>query len=72
MMCPRCNVMLSVSDRDGVQIDACLQCGGGWLDRGDLEKLIALAHREFEEHEPSRIKRKRKSRFKSLRAWFRG
>lgn len=28
-------------DRDGVTIDRCEKCRGVWLDRGELEKLIA-------------------------------
>jgi Zn-finger nucleic acid-binding protein len=28
-------------DRDGVQFDMCPTCRGVWLDRGELEKLMA-------------------------------
>ena len=30
-------------DRDGITIDRCQKCRGIWLDRGELEKLIARA-----------------------------
>jgi Zn-finger nucleic acid-binding protein len=30
-------------DRDGVQFDMCPTCRGVWLDRGELEKLMAAA-----------------------------
>jgi Zn-finger nucleic acid-binding protein len=30
-------------DRDGVQFDMCPSCRGVWLDRGELEKLMAAA-----------------------------
>ncbi len=40
MMCPVCDVPLSMSDRQGVEIDFCPQCRGVWLDRGELDKII--------------------------------
>lgn len=40
MNCPKCNVTLSISDRQGVEIDFCPQCRGVWLDRGELDKII--------------------------------
>jgi Zn-finger nucleic acid-binding protein len=50
MNCPRCyDPVLDERDRDGVVIDVCPQCRGIWLDRGELEKLIARATRDFEE-----------------------
>lgn len=54
MMCPRCETMsLEERDRDGILVDACRQCRGIWLDRGELEKLVARAVREVEEAEAS-------------------
>jgi Zn-finger nucleic acid-binding protein len=38
--CPQCNVSLTVTERQGVEIDYCPQCRGVWLDRGELDKLI--------------------------------
>lgn len=40
MNCPRCNVTLLMSEKQGVEIDYCPQCRGIWLDRGELEKII--------------------------------
>jgi Zn-finger nucleic acid-binding protein len=40
MKCPVCSVDLSMSDRQGVEIDYCPQCRGVWLDRGELDKII--------------------------------
>lgn len=40
MMCPKCNVPLQVSQRQGVETDVCQQCRGVWLDRGELDKII--------------------------------
>jgi Zn-finger nucleic acid-binding protein len=50
MNCPRCErAALDERDRDGVVVDVCGTCRGIWLDRGELEKLIARATREFDE-----------------------
>ena len=40
MKCPICNVDLSMTERQGVEIDYCPQCRGVWLDRGELDKII--------------------------------
>src|SRR5690606_24265580 len=40
MLCPVCKVTLTISDRQGIEIDYCSQCRGIWLDRGELDKLI--------------------------------
>ena len=50
MKCPRCETaMLDERERDGITVDVCGSCRGLWLDRGELEKLIARAARELEE-----------------------
>jgi Zn-finger nucleic acid-binding protein len=41
MKCPICDIEMRISEREGVEIDYCPQCRGVWLDRGELEKLIA-------------------------------
>jgi Zn-finger nucleic acid-binding protein len=41
MNCPRCKAELTEMDRDGITIDRCEGCRGIWLDRGELEKLLA-------------------------------
>ena len=42
MHCPRCHTAELVErERTGIQIDICTSCRGVWLDRGELEKLIA-------------------------------
>jgi hypothetical protein len=40
MMCPVCEVPLSMTDRQGIEIDFCPDCRGVWLDRGELDKII--------------------------------
>jgi Zn-finger nucleic acid-binding protein len=50
MKCPRCETTaLDERERDGITVDVCAGCRGLWLDRGELEKLIARATRELEE-----------------------
>jgi Zn-finger nucleic acid-binding protein len=50
MNCPRCEgAALEERERDGVVIDVCRACRGLWLDRGELEKLVARATQEFDE-----------------------
>ncbi len=44
MTCPRCHTAeLVEKNRTGVLIDICTSCRGVWLDRGELDKLIAVA-----------------------------
>jgi uncharacterized protein len=40
MKCPVDGTELSMTDRQGVEIDYCPQCRGVWLDRGELDKII--------------------------------
>ncbi len=56
LMCPNCQEGMREISRRGVMIDICPKCRGVWLDRGELEKLMA-AVREVEashEEEPQR------------------
>lgn len=46
MPCPVCKVALTMSERQGVEIDYCPQCRGVWLDRGELDKIIERSARE--------------------------
>jgi Zn-finger nucleic acid-binding protein len=48
--CPRCETStLDERDRNGVTVDVCPACRGVWLDRGELEKMLATVHREVEQ-----------------------
>ena len=40
MVCPSCNGELVELDRSGVRIDACRNCRGVWLDRGELDNIL--------------------------------
>ena len=40
MTCPSCGGELVELDRSDVRIDACRNCRGVWLDRGELDRII--------------------------------
>jgi uncharacterized protein len=49
MICPRCEKhTLEERERESVTIDICKECRGIWLDRGELEKLIARSTNDRE------------------------
>ena len=62
MNCPKCSVLLQMSERQGIEIDYCPQCRGVWLDRGELDKIIERsateipqrAHQERYDHHDNR------------------
>ncbi|MEN3110601.1 zf-TFIIB domain-containing protein [Uliginosibacterium paludis] len=44
MQCPVCkDQTLTMSERNGIEIDYCPACRGVWLDRGELDKIIERA-----------------------------
>jgi len=48
MKCPACKeeVVLTMSERNGIEIDFCPNCRGVWLDRGELDKILQRAATE--------------------------
>ena len=52
MNCPVCNIPLTMSERQGVEIDFCSKCRGVWLDRGELDKIIERASSEIKPTQP--------------------
>ena len=46
MQCPNDQTTLSMTDRQGIEIDYCPTCRGVWLDRGELDKIIERAARD--------------------------
>ncbi|HJV40975.1 zf-TFIIB domain-containing protein [Caulobacter sp.] len=46
LMCPNCDGSMQAVQRAGVEFDMCPRCRGIWLDRGELEKLMALEREE--------------------------
>ena len=53
MNCPVDGTALSMTERQGVEIDYCPRCRGVWLDRGELDKVIERSTEE-QEWSPSR------------------
>lgn len=47
MKCPVDGSELTMSERQGVEIDYCPQCRGVWLDRGELDKIIERGEQSF-------------------------
>ena len=63
MKCPVCkDVTLLMSERQGVEIDYCPECRGIWLDRGELDKLIAGEEKAYADREPARSDDQRSER----------
>ena len=46
LTCPVCQGHMREHNKDGILIDSCTQCKGIWLDRGELEKLLAFARQD--------------------------
>jgi Zn-finger nucleic acid-binding protein len=48
MTCPKCSGEMVELERSGVRIDACRNCRGVFLDRGELDKVIEKERRLIE------------------------
>ena len=46
MKCPVDGSDLTMSERQGIEIDYCPKCRGVWLDRGELDKMIERSEPE--------------------------
>lgn len=46
LVCPNDNAAMQSVQRNGVEFDFCPTCRGVWLDRGELEKMMAAAREE--------------------------
>lgn len=40
LVCPKCQGQLRPLERSGLTVDQCDECGGIFLDRGELERLM--------------------------------
>ncbi|PAX08864.1 zf-TFIIB domain-containing protein [Sphingomonas lenta] len=47
--CPVCGGAGDIVSSGAIEYDRCGSCGGVWLDCGELEVLLALAHRSGKE-----------------------
>jgi Zn-finger nucleic acid-binding protein len=48
LVCPSCGWLMDIETAEDVDVDVCLNCGGVWLDVGELEKLKAISTEGFE------------------------
>ena len=61
LMCPNCSASMQALNRNSVEFDMCPTCRGVWLDRGELEKLLAAGREDDagnqaqDQERPSRI-----------------
>lgn len=66
MLCPKCNVELKVSDREGIEIDYCPKCRGVWLDRSELDEIIKRSNQgendEDEDYDQGNRRNRRNNR----------
>jgi Zn-finger nucleic acid-binding protein len=54
MDCPACHIPLIVVEREGIEVDWCLECKGLWFDEGELELLGQKAGRKLESEDLGR------------------
>jgi len=46
LICPRCDIYMKKLKKKDVIIDVCRECGGMWMDSGEMEKLAKMAQQE--------------------------
>ncbi len=55
MICPLCKVPMIVVEYEGIELDLCVDCRGGWFDRGELLLLFGGSEEEMLDLRPERI-----------------
>jgi|TARA_R110000737_G_scaffold273738_1_gene280561 uncharacterized protein len=55
MKCPVDGTDLTMTERQGVEIDYCPKCRGIWLDRGELDKIIDRSAEDLMPEQPVRV-----------------
>lgn len=67
MYCPKCDILLHMTERAGIEVDYCPSCRGVWLDEGELDTITHRLAQRFDVEEKVQSpaptpKRKRKYR----------
>ncbi len=57
---PLCPGELSITNKIGVEIDYCPHCKGVWLDKGELDKIIASEEKELRQVEDYHMETQRR------------
>jgi Zn-finger nucleic acid-binding protein len=52
MRCPNCDSRLVELERSEILIDACPECRGVWLDRGELDRILERERRALVHGDP--------------------
>jgi Zn-finger nucleic acid-binding protein len=60
LRCPACNSRLVEVERAELLIDACPECRGVWLDRGELDKILVRERRMQLGHDDDDLLRERR------------
>jgi Zn-finger nucleic acid-binding protein len=47
MDCPKCRRPLEKENYEGVETDRCGRCGGFWLDKGEIGKIVRIHEETF-------------------------
>lgn len=47
LVCPRCGGLMDLEVAGDVEVDACMECGGVWLDEGEMGELEERAAKGF-------------------------
>jgi uncharacterized protein len=54
LRCPKCDAPMRMYERNGVHVDRCTDCGGIFLDRGELDRLITAESTYYESSDDRR------------------
>jgi Zn-finger nucleic acid-binding protein len=57
LKCPRCGLSLSPEKYEGVPVDACRECWGYWLDRGEFARIVDSRQFVFSDEERAELLR---------------
>ncbi|MGE0066772.1 MAG: zf-TFIIB domain-containing protein [Solirubrobacterales bacterium] len=70
LTCPKCGSEMRSYERNGVTVDQCTECKGIFLDRGELERLIAAEGAHYEREPMQRSEEGRGGRRKPKKRSF--